>query len=812
VFLQIAFDVVSLIFSYLVAFVLIEENTSSHHVLNLGIVFGLSSLLIGRFSGIYKTVIKASGIHLLKLIVLTQAISVGVLLFASTQLSINFPVSFFVLLFLLSVFISGGGRVFARQLSYLGRPSGQRLLIYGAGLTGMQLLTSLRQDLNYEAVAFIDDQSYLQQKKINGLKVISSSGLKEVVDKERIEIIALAMPGASRQKIQKVVGKLEHLNVCVKTVPKVGDILGSKSSFGALEEIDIVQLLGREAVPANEELLAANISDKVVLVTGAGGSIGSELCRQIINRSPTRLILVDHSELALYKIQEELGSDWGDLIRPILGSVCDQQLMQTVMEDENVESVFHAAAYKHVPLVEANPFAAIHNNVFGTQKLLEAAKITGVSSFTLVSTDKAVRPTNVMGASKRLAEILCQLASADESCLMTIAMVRFGNVLGSSGSVIPKFRDQINAGGPVTVTHKEITRYFMVIPEAVQLVLQASAMATKGEVFVLDMGTPIRIADLAEKLVKLSGNIVNRGDEESSGKISSAFTGLRPGEKLYEELLISGEVHDTQHEKIKKISENYPEQLKFNSFLRELHAVCASENEVALRELLSVGEIGYTFKKEGACMDSDDLKNSASDSTQVEVTSYNAGHSAQGSIDEMGEIIFAGNQSQSLKSGKETPFRATIFRKLLHKYFLVSRPLTVGVRCVILTEAKEVLLIRHTYISGWHLPGGGVDVGESAEDSIAREVLEETGLVLKDKPKLVGVFHSKEISNRDHVVLYVSKIMKKISLEVSTLEIESSKFFSLKNLPIDLDPSSELWIEKALVCDNANAAASKPIG
>ena len=805
--LLLAFDTVGLIFSFVSAVLSIGGGLSNPNVLNVGIFFVFIAFLVGKSSGVYSTIIRFSGAYLLQLIVVTQVISTGITFAAFAILNITFPYAFYLALFFTSVAVLGGGRLIARHLSYNGHKSGQRILIYGAGGAGIQLLSSLRQDWNYEVVAFIDDQNRLHGKTIHGLRVIGSSDLEAIVNNDDIDMIALAVPAASRKQLRKIVNKIDYLGVRLKTVPKISDILDGKSSIGELEEVDVEELLGREPVPPNETLLAANITQKVVLVTGAGGSIGSELCRQIITRSPAKLILVDHSELGLYAIQEELEAKWGSLIKPILGSVCDQQLMRLVMKDESVDTVYHAAAYKHVPLVEFNPFAGIYNNVFGTQKLLHAAAETGVSSFTLISTDKAVRPTNVMGASKRLAEILCQVASANESISMRIAMVRFGNVLGSSGSVIPKFREQIKRGGPITVTHPEITRYFMVIPEAAQLVLQASSMAEKGEVFLLDMGEPVKIADLAKKLIKLSGHLLSQGDEPQHGRISIEYTGLRPGEKLYEELLIAGDAKETQHERIRKINEDYPAEDKFNSFLSQLNMVCQKQDEVALRDLLSKGEIGYGVEKLGISENDDGNKNGISDSRYIEKNSNNERNFEAKNFNNTSDKTFIETPILWSKSSKKTVFLERIVRNVLHKYFLISRPLTVGVRCVILNDHREVLLVKHTYIRGWHLPGGGLDSGESAEDGVVREVQEETGLVLEDKPMLLGVFHNKETTNRDHVVVFSSKTSEMLGSVVKTFEIKSSEFFSLDALPIDLDPSSKLWIEQSLVGDKVNVHA-----
>ena len=802
--LLLAFDTVGLTFSFLFALLSTGGGLSNTNVLNVGIFFVCIAFFAGKLSGIYSSIIRFSGAHLLQLIVVTQVLTAGITFAAFEILNITFPFAFYLVLFFTSVAVLGGGRLVARQLSYNSHKSGQRILIYGAGSAGIQLLSSLRQGWNYEVVAFIDDQNLLHGKTIHGLRVIGSSDLKAIVENDDIDMIALAVPAASRKQLQKIVSKIDYLGVRLKTVPKISDILGGKSSIGDLEEVDVGELLGREPVPPNETLLAVNITQKVVLVTGAGGSIGSELCRQIVTRSPKKLILVDHSELGLYSIQEELGAKWASLIKPILGSVCDQQLMRIVMEEGSVDTVYHAAAYKHVPLVEFNPFAGIYNNVIGTQNLLQAAAEAGVSSFTLISTDKAVRPTNIMGASKRLAEILCQLASANENVSMRIAMVRFGNVLGSSGSVIPKFREQIKRGGPITVTHPEITRYFMVIPEAAQLVLQASSMAEKGEVFLLDMGEPIKIVDLAKKLIKLSGHVLNQGDEAQHGRISIEYTGLRPGEKLYEELLISGDAKETRHERIRKINEDYPAEDKFNRFLSQLNTICEKQDKVALLDLLLKGEIGYGVEKLGIRETDVGNRNGVNDSRYIEKNSNSERNSEAKKDDDISDKILTEPPSLLSDRGKKAVFLERIIRNVMHKYFLISRPLTVGVRCVILNDHREVLLVKHTYIRGWHLPGGGLDSGESAEDGVVREIQEETGLVLEDTPKLLGVFHNKETTNRDHVVLFSSKTSETVDLSVKTFEIKSVGFFPLEDLPIDLDVAAKEWIASAvkILCDN----------
>ena len=529
--IQVIFDSVTLalVFPLSVRLALVDLNSQT--TLLLGLSFVVISVFGLKFLGVYRTLTRYAGVRLLELVALAQFASTCLIALLVGFFDLQSSLAFLLLLLLLSIFIVSGGRLAVREYIYHSRSGGKRLLIYGAGDAGIQLLTSVRQDTNYDVLGFVDDKKLLHGTQVHGLKVFPSLALSQIVLNKKISMIALAMPQASREELRIILGRLEPLSVTVKTVPVISDLLDGQASFGELEEVRVEELLGRERVSPDGELLKTHIFKKVVLVSGAGGSIGSELCRQILTLSPKKLILVELSELALYNLQQELHEEWGNLILPVMGSVTDFRLMKDTLIKEKVDTVYHAAAYKHVPLVEANPFAAIHNNVFGTLTMLEAAVITGVASFTLVSTDKAVRPTNVMGASKRLAEIACQLASAQHKGKIIIAMVRFGNVIGSSGSAIPKFREQIRSGGPVTVTHPEITRYFMVISEAAELVLQASSLAERGEVFVLDMGPPINISDLVKKLIRFSGLTLQDAENSQLGGIDIEYTGLRPGEK-----------------------------------------------------------------------------------------------------------------------------------------------------------------------------------------------------------------------------------------------------------------------------------------
>ncbi|MEO9635243.1 nucleoside-diphosphate sugar epimerase/dehydratase [Parasphingorhabdus sp.] len=469
------------------------------------------------------------------------------------------PVVFFILV--------GFARVAARYLmvDILGRNSFvgevKNVLIYGAGSAGQQLAASMRSEPGMRLCGYIDDDRRLNGQKLDRDKVFWSGGLAELIEKKEITDILLALPRINRKKRRAIVEQVREFKVHVQTLPKMNEIISGKVAFSDIRELDIEDLLGREPVAPNELLFGKTIVGKTVLVTGAGGSIGSELCRQIAKSGAHRLILLDRSEFSLYEIEKELkqylalhSSVQLELI-PVLGSVVDAARLDEVFSQWQPDTVFHAAAYKHVPLVEANPIEGIRNNILGTQTLAAAAVAARIKNFILISTDKAVRPTNVMGATKRAAEQVIQnfAITGGET---RFSMVRFGNVLGSSGSVVPLFRKQIEQGGPITVTHRNVTRYFMTIPEAAQLVIQAAGMAKGGEVFVLDMGKSVKILDLAETMVRLSGLTV-RDDANPEGDIEIVEVGLRAGEKLYEELIIGNDPQSTLHPRIMKAHESY---------------------------------------------------------------------------------------------------------------------------------------------------------------------------------------------------------------------------------------------------------------
>jgi FlaA1/EpsC-like NDP-sugar epimerase len=439
-----------------------------------------------------------------------------------------------------------------------------RVLIYGAGSAGRQLAAALKTSPELVLVGLLDDDEHLHGQVLNGLKIYDPAAIVAFVAKLRVTQVFLAIPSASRARRNEILELVRSAHVQVRTLPGVLELAQGRVQVSDLKELDIEDLLGRDPVPPNPLMLAQNITGKVVMVTGAGGSIGAELCRQIVHLSPSALLLVELTEFALYAIEQELQgqiatADQQVSLLPLLANVCDASRMDEILRTWKPHTVYHAAAYKHVPLVEHNPAEGVKNNVLGTLNTAMLAAKNGVHNFVLISTDKAVRPTNVMGASKRLAEMVLQAQAAamqQAEAKTYFSMVRFGNVLGSSGSVVPLFRKQIKEGGPITLTDERITRYFMTIPEAAQLVIQAGAMASGGDVFVLDMGEPVKIIDLAKRMVELSG-LALKDEANPSGDIEIQVTGLRPGEKLYEELLIGDNPLPTSHARIMKAHEDF---------------------------------------------------------------------------------------------------------------------------------------------------------------------------------------------------------------------------------------------------------------
>lgn len=560
-------------------------------------VFGVTTFW---FLGLYNILIRAMESRTM-VIIAGGAAAVALFVAAASYMDTGFhiprsvPPIFGVLLFV-SI---GSLRVLARAYyqHVAGSPTQrENIVIYGAGTAGTQLAATLQSGTRYRLVGFLDDNPRLKGNMIRGCRIYSPDRIGRLKQKHGIKRVLFALASATPAQRRNVVARLAPHQLELQTIPPLNDLLDGKAALQQLTEIRIDDLLGRNAVDPIPQLFDEAISGKSILVTGAGGSIGSELCRQILSARPRKLVLLEVSELALYNIESLLTKQLGP--NPVveiiyaLGSVLDRKRLRALLTRHMIEGVYHAAAYKHVPIVEHNPSQGVKNNVFGTQTVAEEAAAAGVSRFTLISTDKAVRPSNVMGASKRLAEQVIQdIQATTQDTIFSI--VRFGNVLGSSGSVIHLFKDQIRNGGPVTVTHKNVTRYFMTIEEAAQLVIQAGAMASGGEVFVLDMGEPVRIHDLAELMVQLSGKTV-RDEENPDGDIAIVFNGLRPGEKLYEELLITDTVIGTQHPKIMRAEErNSANSGKIKELLVQLEGELDQEDSKALRIILQNTVEGY---------------------------------------------------------------------------------------------------------------------------------------------------------------------------------------------------------------------------
>ena len=577
--------------------------------------------------GMYRAVMRYFGndalIAIIKAVSLS-ALVLGVIVYWYSNHENVVPRSIIFNYWWLSLVVIGGLRLAMRQyflgdwfaaaqhVPFTSRDDGlPKVAIYGAGAAGNQLVAALRMGRVMRPVAFIDDDSSISDRIISGLQVFKPKHIQQMIDSTGAQEILLAIPSSNRGRRREILGFLEGFPLHVRSVPGFMDLASGRVKVDDIQEVDIADLLGRDAVPAQGDLLEHCIKEQCVLVTGAGGSIGSELCRQILSLRPTTLLLFEHSEFNLYSIVSELEQSIAReslsvRLLPILGSVRNQDKLLDVMKAWGVDTVYHAAAYKHVPMVEHNIAEGVLNNVIGTLNTAQAALTAGVSNFVLISTDKAVRPTNVMGSTKRLSELTLQALSrelapvlfGDDSNISRVnktrfTMVRFGNVLGSSGSVIPLFYKQIKSGGPLTVTHPKITRYFMTIPEAAQLVIQAGSMGQGGDVFVLDMGEPVKIVELAEKMIHLSGLSV-RSEKNPHGDIAIEFTGLRPGEKLYEELLIGDNVSATEHPMIMSANEDHLSWDVLKSRLSDLLSAVDQDDYTRVRQLLRETVSGYT--------------------------------------------------------------------------------------------------------------------------------------------------------------------------------------------------------------------------
>jgi FlaA1/EpsC-like NDP-sugar epimerase len=557
----------------------------------------LASVPVFTRLGLYRAVVRFIGPRAMLAVIAGVTASVVLLLVVNqTLLGKAVQVSTLIIYWALALIYVGGSRLLVRGFIHMRRLGSDRVAIYGAGVAGAQAANALLGSGRYYPVAFVDDSKGLHGSSINGIEVFSPADLPTLIAEEGVNTVLLALPSLSRRRRQEILHSLEPLKVHVQTVPDIGDIVAGRATVAEIREVDTNDLLGRDPVPPHEELFGACVRGKVVMVTGAGGSIGSELCRQITRIGPARLVLFEMSELALYNIERELSALIMreqlsmDLVA-LLGNAHHRNRVREVIQAYGVQTIYHAASYKHVPIVEQNIVEGVHNNVFSTWFTAEAAVECGVETFVLISTDKAVNPTNVMGATKRLAEIVLQ-GLHQRGSNTRFCMVRFGNVLESSGSVVPLFREQIRRGGPVTVTHPDVIRYFMTIPEATQLVLQAGAIAKGGDVLVLDMGKPVRIQDLARRMIRLMGLRV-RDETNPDGDVEIVYTGLRPAEKLFEELLIGGTVTGTAHPMIMRAVEHSLPWASVQLLLNDLLEAINRFDCAAARELLMQAVIEY---------------------------------------------------------------------------------------------------------------------------------------------------------------------------------------------------------------------------
>lgn len=552
---------------------------------------GLATIAILTLTGLYRSVVRFIDFKSVALTSLALAVAVTALYVLAKLVGfVALPAASIISYWFVAFAYLLTSRLLARTLlqsglKRAGRPR-RNTLIYGAGNAGVELARAMHLSLDYQALCFVDDSSSLWGRVVAGLKVFSPEQMEQAIGRYNIEQIVVAVPSAVASERRALITRVEAFGLPVKMLPGLTQLVAGHASVSDIRDIDVSDLLGRDPVPPDAELFSRNIRGKTVMVTGAAGSIGSELCRQVLTQGPARLVVLDHSEFGLYTIEQELRQLHPSIpLHVVLGSVTDEALVVRTLQEHGVQTVYHAAAYKHVPLVESNVRQGVHNNVFGTLAVARAAAKCRLECCVLISTDKAVRPTNVMGASKRIAELIFQAAAVNKDSPTVFSMVRFGNVLGSSGSVVPLFKRQIEDGGPITITHPDIIRYFMLIPEAAQLVIQAGAMARGGEVFVLDMGEPVKIADLARTMLRLYG-LTERTAENMDGDIELRFVGLRAGEKLYEELLIGDKTIPSGHPRIMCAMERSIESALLEKMLAALRKVCdVQDDEAVMRQI-----------------------------------------------------------------------------------------------------------------------------------------------------------------------------------------------------------------------------------
>ena len=608
--ITLSFDIVILIFSLWLAFFLQSDDFISKHIItNWWLIIVVPIIAIPLFikTGLYRSVLQYAGVKVITTSFQSITITCIIVTFIHYYgrgyfLEINhvLPRSIIIMFWFISNTFIITSRFLLKGMIYSWDTSvnkRKQTIIYGAGNAGIQLVESLTKSMDYAPVAFIDDNKKKQGTIINYIQIFPFENLEKVIKKFDVKLILLAIPSASASKRVEILKKLSKFPLEVKVLPSVDNIVNGEVTIDSIKHVQVEDILGRDAVVPKESLLKKNIKGKNILITGAGGSIGSELCRQILNLGPKKIVLFENSEFNLYSIHQELSQNRKrSEIIPKLATVTNSHQINKVISENQINTIFHAAAYKHVPMVEMNISEGVYNNVVGTYNVAKSAIENKVENMLLISTDKAVRPTNVMGASKRFSELILQ-AFSDENSSTCFSMVRFGNVLDSTGSVVPLFREQIKKGGPVTVTHRNITRYFMSIPEAVQLVLQSGAMAKGGDVFVLDMGDPIKILDLAYRMIHLSG-LKPIDTENPNGDIKIKFTGLRPGEKLYEELLIGDDVIQSEHPRIMQAREEKLTLDIIEKKVLEISNFRENQDDLAIKHILLKNVNGYHSQEE----------------------------------------------------------------------------------------------------------------------------------------------------------------------------------------------------------------------
>lgn len=693
--------------------------------------------------------------------------------------SIDIPRALFMFLLMSNSLLSI--RIFARQfIRHYTQENKLNVLVYGTSDVAIDLVNAMSFSKRYKVHAFIADKP-ITPKKLAGLKVIQLNGVKKTADSKNCSLVILASNESHQEGHTNVLHKLEKMGLSYSYAPTMDKALDYEVQLKAVKPEEV---LGRETSIDFDKTIESEILGKNVFVTGGGGSIGSELCRQLLRYSPANLIILEANEYALYNLEQELNKKISDAklsteILYYLGSITDEELLSNIFQCHDLNFVYHAAAYKHVPLVESNVISAVKNNIFGTRLLTYFSNLHKIEKFVLISTDKAVRPTNVMGATKRLAELIVQ--TFGKSSKTKFAIVRFGNVLGSSGSVIPKFKSQITSGGPVTVTHPEITRYFMSIPEAAHLVLHAGRLSDSGAVFLLDMGDPVKILDLAKSMIRQHGlqpvmEPLEQQTHRSDNKIQIKFSGLRPGEKLYEELLIDNVSEKTKHHKIFKSSEPSIETDILDGALSDLELLASEHNVEKILDLLKELPLGFTHK-----INSENIRKSERPEIAHETSMEHSTPHPQDGYD----AYYSKHETNVLTRLVSTK----IVSALLHKYFLLIRGMTLGVRVIVQNPANEILLVQHTYLSGWHLPGGGVDYGEAILDAARREVYEETGIYDLKFLEPQKLYFNSKVSGRDHIVIFNAQTKMQLKFR-KNIEVSNARFFAPDQLPDDIDPSA----------------------